>query len=771
MEVIQKIPKLTKTNELTIARLKQSDYGSISQGNLTSTLKKILDNKTMSEELIPKVVEYEKIKNPTKDIKWIEKYILKKLDMKDKKMWTEVLNKGDFTSFEKKKSEPSMPSTTTEQLPQGDFSSFPSIEKKTKTKTSGSDNQLQDILEKILNEKNEKKESVIKIPKVKKTDTDYSKIFEGSGEFYTKNKSTIDKLKKSLTKEKIADGSWFTGLSSLAVPEIEIISELLKGSPIGMTDIDKSNLKKILDGENVGNVGLKTILKSLVNPDAVGSIISTQGEKVVNKAGDSLSDFWSKLTTGKGLVAPKEQGVIDTEKLIQTRRDELDAKEKRKKDLQELGINTDYEQPINSGYSVLTPEQIAKNPQLALEETSAGEDFLTGLQNLIFGTRNTTLNTKEKMRAYLQANDPKKLAIFDEEVRRHNIRIKKVNLDSSSAIDTEVHGDILKSVTDFNRSLIKTASSLKQLTNQQIEEIYDINATLEQVMAGKRTLSYDDLQNAMSSIYSVTPPSVFKQLGNGPKALVADIRAKLGMGFKGDSDLSNVDRLLEDKIKESEKPVGPDQPPKDVKPPIDNEPPSDGEPPKPPDGQNPINEVDLDDNKNNIEQSWSEYRPRMAWGNSNEQFYRTDQNVNMGNLISEAKCIEKAGWGNGADSSLYKKNLMQDEMRYGRTFPMPVYQQEFQPKFTPNFYKVAQPQWNPVLVRPPINRSIDEMKGAATFDQFLHFTPAYPQSAFEVTNREEQYQYYPDVRNIDYGNQELQSYKSNLWNQLRRQRF
>ena len=71
MEVQQRIPKLTKNNEQTISRLKSNDFGSLSQANVTSTMKKVLDSKSLSEEIIPKIISFEQYKNPSKDMKWI----------------------------------------------------------------------------------------------------------------------------------------------------------------------------------------------------------------------------------------------------------------------------------------------------------------------------------------------------------------------------------------------------------------------------------------------------------------------------------------------------------------------------------------------------------------------------------------------------------------------------------------------------------------------------------------------------------------------------
>ena len=65
---------LTRLQEQTVSRLKSNDWGAIKQSDVTRLLTKILDSKEQSTELIPKVIQYEKITHPEKDIKWIEKW-------------------------------------------------------------------------------------------------------------------------------------------------------------------------------------------------------------------------------------------------------------------------------------------------------------------------------------------------------------------------------------------------------------------------------------------------------------------------------------------------------------------------------------------------------------------------------------------------------------------------------------------------------------------------------------------------------------------------
>ena len=345
---------LTRGQNDTVSRLKSSSWDVIKPGDITRLLPKLLDSKPQSEELIPKIVEYERIKNPSKSIQWIEKVLDKKLKTPaDKTMLHEVIAKGDYSSFPDV-SKPSKP-TVSESLPNGNRSSFPDISKG-KSKKSGSDAKLQETLDKILggNVKETpfsgKGTTVADMsPTTPVVSTDWSTLFKTGSKTYKDNKALIDKFKAGITPEKMADGSWFTSLAAMEAPEIEILQQVINMTPLGLSTKDKSNLESLLsrDKTKMNSVstsdGIKLVLKSLINPDAIGTILKTRASQISADAAEGLDTWWRKAT---GAPPRKDETLGALEDIIQGRRNDTAAISKRESELNALKGKTPSSTPV-----------------------------------------------------------------------------------------------------------------------------------------------------------------------------------------------------------------------------------------------------------------------------------------------------------------------------------------------------------------------------------------------------------------------------------------
>ena len=742
------IPTLTKLNQQTVFRLKNNDYSNLTQASVTNVLKKIIKDKNSSTELIPKVIEYEKIKNPSKDIVWIEKYITSKLPLQDKKVFREILKDGDYSSFPSiDKPKPKPKAKISEPI--SDFSSFK--DNKTKDKESNGINQ---VLEKLLNTDKETKDKETKDKKTKKTKEDkpsevnWDTILQGSSKYLSDNKKTIDTLKKALTKESIDNGSWLTQISSLSVPEIAVVQELLKNTPLGMSKQDNINLDNILSGKQVDG-GVNTILKSLINPDAIGKIISTQGSKAVSKAGDGLIDFYNKLTTGKSAEKAKSEETLNTEQKIIQRREDLSKAKKRKEDLEKLGIKSSYEDAINSGYSNMSAADLAKRPELNLQTTNAFEDFMSGLQNLFIptGGRSERLDTVPKMRKYLEMNDPQKLKEFDEQASKFDRRLSKINLSRTSEVNPSMDQEVLKNIVDYNNRLINKASSTKQLTNQQIEDIYDINSSLEDILTGKGKITYDQLDKTIQSIMTAIPTSLLKDESLNTDAYRTDLKYKLSAGFAGDSDLIDVDKYIENRMKET---TDDDKQIDDKPKPIDDKPIDDK--PKPTDDKiNNIKETTLDSkSKTTGPTDYSTLKPRFVAGATDEKFTRDADEVALADLLSEMKNIDIPAYGrdHGNSNTLYQRNIDDYEIRYRNTFKTPQSEPVYQPKNTKEYNDYYRSIWTPIY-QPVGYHPTHDPNNYGAFQEFNNkdFETVQP-----VNLRIQQRQDFPDTTNMLYPN-------------------
>jgi hypothetical protein len=271
--------------------------------------------------------------------------------------------------------------------------------------------------------------------------------------------------------------------------------------------------------------------------------------------------------------------------------------------------------------------------------------------------------------------------------------------------------------------------------------------------------------------------------------------SSLGSQFNGDSKLTTLTEG-----KDAEGKYGKDDTDTDTK--HDPKPDDPKPPPGIPDTQ-PINESKLDDNDEDT--SWSELRPRMNWGGTDAMFTRSKENVNLGNLLSDASSVEKPGWGNGSDNILFMRNNEVDRRRFTNTFPMPQTQRymasqnfynnnsafgqtQYIDAYCPQIDQPYVPQiqpwrappaelnalWEPQIPPAGIERPITmETRNPADFNQFLQFTPAYAPSAYPMTNSALQYAYYPDVQNLDFqrGREPLAAYPLSSMGFIRNQRF
>ena len=852
---------LTRGQSQTIDRLKASSWDVIKPGDITRLLPKLLDSKTQSEELIPKIIDYEKIKNPTKGIDWIIKVLDKKIKSSDdKKVFEEVIKMGDYSSFPDvskptKKNNLKIPTNSIEKL-------FPTI-----TKKSGTDQELNDKLDSILKSSGIQETPAFggpgtKLSDVDKTETaedsiDFSNLFKTGSKAYTDNKALIDGFKKNLTKEKLENGSWLTGLASLSYPEIQILQDVISLTPLGLSSKDKINLQNLLskDKNKQNSVsttdGVKTILKSLINPDSIGTILKTRANDLSADAAEGLDKWWRKI---KNEPPKKSEDLGALEDIIGGRIKTEDAKNKRQQDLDLLkgkktevkpappikevdkgiiglkpgfnkGITGGKFKPIgdidNQDKNQLSIEDILKPPEVpGMQQTTAGQDafsFLKGIFVPNYGLGDKR-NTPEGALTWLKTNNPAAYSEYNKKKFDYDKTVKKAGMSINSPIDMMYHKEEVLRAREFTRDLLKKASDLKELTDQEIEDIYDISETLESVLKGDSKITYKDLDDLTLGVINMIPEGILQAgniLGNFTDSQLNGLKAS----FKGDSNLTNFDSSLKQgkgrtvKINKNPYKEGDDKDPPDK---------------DPKDPKKEITETTLDKKESSKgdtdDTSWSDLRPRMKWGGTDEMFIRSEDNVNIGNLVAAARGIEEEGWGNGNsdENMLFRRTLKTDSMRYNPngTNPMPNsnnYVKKYfnqnkknqkQPIFNNNSYfgqthyidsndpyhyckykepfipfsttsdkdfityeNLNQSTFTPVIPDAGIQRNFyNETYSPAAFNQFLSFTAAYPQTSYQVINEKQQYAYYPDNRNLTQkkGNMNLTPAKSNF---IRNQRF
>lgn len=804
---------LTSGQKLTLERLNKNDFEPIKQADITRLLGKMLDTESTAKQVVPKVIEYEKTKFPSKSVSDIQKYITKKLKASDDRaMFREVLSQGDYSSFpdvtkEKGKGKVNQQMFTENLPPQkitGGAKGAPS-------KPNGSSSELDTLLDKLLSGGDpdsvhveaEKKDPfsgpgrtvggdvVPSEPGQPSTGLDFSSFFKEGSKAYKENQATVDKLKKALTKQKLDDGSWFTSIASMEVPELEILQQVVNFTPLGFSKKDKDNFGKMLsrDPSEMNSIstadGLKLVGKMLVNPDSIGTLLKTRGEQLSGDAKEGLDKFWRKVT---GQKPPKDEELGSLEDIVQGRRDKISKDKKRHADLDRLNGKEPTTTPdktnqlpikdIGGGKTAIslddldnlptidletgevkagrrhksnmTPEELLRPPPIpGFKESSATQDAFSFLRGLFIPDFSNTTD-KEKALIKLKESDPSAYNKYQDAMKKYEYTKKKLALTKSSEIDLSIHKDQIKRTFDFSRSLLEKASSLGELSSDQIETIYDVSGSLEDVISGDVKITYSDLGKFQRAIFSMIPQDVLRGGGTDFADYVKDMKKALGSAFDGDSDLSDdysyITKVatetgdladIEEEVEEK-----------------DGDNPSEDQPEEDPPEEGSVKEVPLDtsSSKHDGNNDWASLRPRMAWGGTDSMFFRKEEEVQQANLISEAMGIEASGWGNGSDNSLYKMNLVQDAMRYSKCFAMPQPAPPDPLQLPSKFIQMT----TPIMVAgyAPTNRSFEVARDPYKFGQYQNFKPAYQQTVYPSVEQKVQTGQYPYVADLRTGGQE-----------------
>ena len=800
---------LTKNQQTTLTRLGNKDYDPIKQADITRLLKKMLDRKITATEIVPKVLDYEKVKFPSKSIDEIQKFLSKKLKSgEDRKMFREVLAQGDFTSFDKPIKTP--PKPTVDKAP----TSTGRNDKPSQPNGKGSD--LTKILDRLLSD-----ETKVEVPfqgkgtstfgdqtSDKTTGIDLSQLFKTGSKLYKDNKGVIDKLKNALTPQKLDNGSWLTEIASFEFPELQLLQKVVNLTPLGFSTHDKDNFAKMLsrDPSKMGSVstadGLRLVAKMLVNPDEIGVLIKTRGEQL---AGDALEGIekWGRKITGQAPL--KDPNIGSLEDLIDARRAEGAKKTKRQADLDRLngvppkktippefstsdiggasqgsgisagGIVIDTRGlPALNDRSNMSAEQILDPPHIpGFKESTWYEDLFGFTKSLVVPDFSGGGSDKQKFLRSLKEHDPESYNRYQKSMKQYEKTKKKLTLTKTSDVDLSIHRDLLQNTFDFSRDLLEKASSLKELTSQEIETIYDISGTLEDVMSGSRKISYNDLSKIQRAIFSKIPSKVLSD--SDIDGFVDIMKSSLDAMFDGDSKLADdYDYISDlktdtestadidtDERKPEEKKGDDGKERKDDDDKVPEEDPSDE-----PTETGKVTEVRLDSSKPDDKKDFPRLRPRMKWGGTDSVFFREKNEVQQANLIAEAMSVEQAGWGNKPDNPLYKRNIIQDDMRYGRTYSMPSPPPSNPTTLPQSFIKMTQPIMLPQYA-PNTNTYADVGRDPELFGQYQRFRPATQQTVYPSLEQINQPREYPWVADEGSGGLELPPSTYNYLQNLR----
>ena len=228
--------------------------------------------------------------------------------------------------------------------------------------------------------------------------------------------------------------------------------------------------------------------------------------------------------------------------------------------------------------------------------------------------------------------------------------------------------------------MIKRAKDLKQLTKEQAEESYDIHESLQKIMKGESSITFEDIRNINSRLLQQYSPEVRKLAMPEVKTIYDTMDAITAVGHKGDSVLTVTDnpptgdprpqprpnpeeeekkrRTVDDDKEEDEKEEDPEDP---VKTEIEN-------------GKIKEERVEV-----GLNDKFPRIRPQLTWGDTDKKLIRKDDEYKNSQIYNEMMSINPKGWYLGESNKLYLASVAHDEMRYGNTYQLPYTRTEFQP--------------------------------------------------------------------------------------------
>lgn len=561
-------------------------------------------------------------------------------------------------------------------------------------------------------------------------------LYGQASNLYFENKPMIDSLEKTFSKQNIDNGSWFTGLASLEAPQIAIIQQILKYTPIGASQIDYEVINAIAsgNGDNVPESQLiKTMLKTIVNPDLMGKVIGSTIKQSYDQSVEAIEKTFDKAMGTKAVVdkTSLEQQSADA---IKKRLEEMKTQENRKKYIDSImgttTPTTTTPTPNKNAAEILAPPDISN---FGYHETTVMEDLGRFFRNAIGLGQFSGPSNKEEYIQYLKVNNPTLYNKYQQTVKDYNWNLKKSTLTQDSDLDVSIEQNkkVIQSIISTNDVLTKRAKDLGLSDPKLVGEAFYINEKLKKVMAGTGgVMSYTEVKKLQEQIINLYPQSVLNAASKDLNQLYGDVDNLLSSKFTGDSNIST----RPDIPKNDDRFIDPNR--------ID------------PNTKKPIGETQIT-SKDYSGSSFPRLRPRLVWGGEEEILKRDADEVNNANIYADMMSMELPGWSNGISNPLFLINQQTENRRYAQTFPMP----KFKPKrisrptqaysqlskiiFTPQY---SQPEYSP----------FDTARDPYDFGQFQNFAPSVFNTVFPVKLQQNYPQYFPYVINEETGGEGLQ---------------
>ena len=689
VEPMKPLPTFTKKQKETYDDLLKKNFSDVTPRNKTILFKKVVKNgdTKMVEEIVKNIIEYDMQRTKkSKDV--VQKDLRLKLPKSERVMFEEIL-KGvsGLTELQPKSLDEKAEKQKRQDRIMDDFSgpayqigggkpSLPPPKQVINIEPVLNKSQMENI------EQSGDKGSL----SVGDFSLDLDKVRgQMTMENFNKLKTAYNKLNSIVNQQTLEDGSFFTkGAAALGAPEVEMLQMASKMLGLGFDKKDKSDLRKILDGEDtgrgtMGDIGL--IAKMFVNPDEIGGMITHQGKKWGKQIADDASDFWDSVRGRKRDIytTADDRNVKD---VVASRQADIKKDIDREKDLARLNgreyKGTEYDpDALNRLLEVPKLSQYGGRDDFSWDE-KLGKTFRD-----IFGI-NPMMDTgdkKERLERELRGRDPEGYRRYKEAIKKYEATKKKISIRGRNSNIQKEHGgvrkqlgDIINGMLDDNSKKIKSGKD-SLYSQEQIEDYYDLANWLK----SNDEMSYHNLaqiaDNFIEDTKSTLPANLKEKLSQWTDEQ-KDILGSLGQGDValdvGSDEAAAVDvkerveaeaRVASEAEERAKRAEEREEEIKQEE--IDKE-----------------NEETLKKRPESFHQGFvntdnrgiPDLRPTIVFGNTDMQYFQSEEEVEQERNFIDSMSMWKAGNDteqNRNDNIVYQTSLKNQEMRYEKTFAMP----------------------------------------------------------------------------------------------------
>ena len=506
-------------------------------------------------------------------------------------------------------------------------------------------------------------------------------------------KSLYDKVNKNITKKKLEDGSWLTdSLATLGAPEIKMYNEMTKMLGINLSPDDRQKVRDLINGDYKGSTtdAIKVIGQSLLTPDGWGNMIATTAKKRATKVYNEFTDIWSK----DNIYEEREKAEGDVMKLIEERKRNEREEIEDQKELARL-TGEDYKGPEyreSATFNKATGgvklsdyggqddtawyEKVGKffvDAALALPEELADP---LGFIDIATGKPTPKL---QKLEQRLKESDPRAYIEYKRALDKHVETLRKASVEDKNQAMIEDHipiakqlGDIMSATLEENAKRIRAGES-PIINKEQIRQYHEYSKLLK---SGK--VSYHQLAQIDYMFNSDIQGELPENLSDKYFQWQLEEENKLSKKGAGDSQLNIAsDKEAYGQVRDVEKARQADKEAQEQAIKESKE------------AYEAIRQEEIDhENEQTLKKraevihpgfvetrtNKPELRPRIVWGNTDAQFFQTEQEVKDEKELLNRMLMWKAGnqtENNDPSSILYKRYRENEGLRYGKTIAMP----------------------------------------------------------------------------------------------------